>query len=66
MGRAWVGEGAVPASDGAILVSADKLRQYRAPTYKPRLGRVQANLEGCLEPAGQWQSNAHIDITDKQ
>ena len=66
MGRAWVGEGATTVSEGKILVSADKLRQYRAPSYKPNLARIQANLEGRSEPAGAWQSNAHIDIITKQ
>ncbi len=66
MGRAWVGEGATLASDGKTLTSANGLRQYRPPSYKPKLGRHQANLEGRSEPAGQWQSNAHVDITDKQ
>lgn len=61
-GKAWVGEGATLASDGKTLVSADKLRQYRPPTFKPDLGRVQANLEWRPRPAGEWQGNAHVDI----
>jgi len=61
-GRAWVGRGAKLASDGKTLVSADKLRQYRPASFKPNLGRVQANLEWRLKPEGQWQGNAHIDI----
>ena len=66
MGRAWVGEGATLASDGKTLLSADGLRQFRSASFKPKLGRHQANLEARSEPAGQWQSNAHVDITDKQ
>jgi RHS repeat-associated protein len=62
VGKAWVGEDAELASDGKTLVSKDGLRQYRPPSYKPKLGRVQANLEARLKPEGQWQSNAHIDI----
>ncbi len=64
MGRAWVGEGATVASDGSTLLSADRLRQYRPPSYKPRLGRVQANLDGRSEASGAWQSNAHVDVTE--
>jgi len=62
MGRAWVGEGAKLASDGRTMVSQDGLRQYRPPSTKPRLGRIQANLEGRNAPKGEWQSNAHVDI----
>lgn len=61
-GRAWVGEGSIVASDGKTLVSADGLRQYRPPTFKPNLGRAQANFEERLEPSGRWQSNGHLDI----
>jgi RHS repeat-associated protein len=61
-GRAWVGEGYTVASDGKTLVSRDQLRQYRPPSYKPKLGREQANLESREVPRGQWQSNGHIDI----
>jgi hypothetical protein len=66
MGNAWVGEGAALASDGKTMVSADGLRQYRPPSYKPNLGRVQANLEGRSEAKGAWQSNAHVDIAEKK
>ena len=38
IGRAWVGDGYTVASDGKTLVSLDRLRQYRPPSYKPRLG----------------------------
>ena len=61
LGRAWVGEGYSVRSNGA-LVSRDGLRQYRPPSYKPRLGIRQANLESRQIPRGQWQSNAHIDV----
>lgn len=64
MGEAWVGPGFRTASDGATLISADGLRQFRPPSFKPTLGRFQANFEA--RPAGltQWQSNAHLDIVD--
>ena len=62
MGRAWVGEGYTVASDGKTLVSANGLRQYRPPSWKPNLQRWQANLEWRPEGVTQWQGNAHIDI----
>jgi hypothetical protein len=65
LGRAWVGENYRVASDGRTLVSHDKLRQYRPPSYKPKLGKVQANLEWRLEESGQWQGNAHVDIIQR-
>jgi hypothetical protein len=64
VGRAWVGEGATLRSDGKTLLSSDELRQFRPPSYKPDLGKWQANLEARLEPSGEWQGNAHIDILD--
>jgi len=62
LGRAWIGEGYVLASDGSTLVSADGKRQYRPPSFKPSLGKLQANLEWRNAPCGAWQGNAHIDI----
>lgn len=62
LGRAWVGDNHRVARDGRTLVSADGRRQYRSPTYKPRLGSVQANLEWRPEGLTQWQGNAHVDI----
>jgi hypothetical protein len=64
LGHAWVGEGYTIASDGTTIVSADGLRQYRPPAYKPRQGRYQANLEWKLHGLRAWQSNAHIEIID--
>lgn len=65
-GKAWVGEGYTVASDGKTLVSADKFRQYRPPSYKPNLGKTQANFEQRIpnQTTKQWFSNAHLDITD--
>jgi RHS repeat-associated protein len=63
VGRAWVGPSyrtAGPRQD--ILISADGLRQYRPPAYKPSLGRTQANVESRSNPFGQWVNNGHIDI----
>jgi RHS repeat-associated protein len=62
LGESWVGEGATLASDGKTLLSADKLRAFRPPSWKPNLGRVQANFEQRLEAAGRWISNGHLDI----
>ena len=64
IGRAWVGAGYTVASDGQTLVSLDRLRQYRPPSYKPRLGRYQANLEQRQPGQTQWYLNAHLDIED--
>jgi RHS repeat-associated protein len=62
LGQAWVGEGATVASDGTTLVSADGLRQFRPPSWKPNLGRIQANFEQRFGPSGPWNSNGHLDI----
>jgi RHS repeat-associated protein len=62
LGRAWVGRGYTVASDGKTLVSADKLRQFRPPTLKPNLGKVQANFEWRTEESGRWLGNGHLDI----
>lgn len=66
LGRDWVGEGYKVARDGRTLVSSDGLRQYRPPTFKPDLGRYQANLERRFEGqrSREWQGNGHLDITD--
>jgi RHS repeat-associated protein len=66
LGKAWVGEGYRVAGDGKTLVSADGLRQFRPPTYKPNLGIYQANFEGKVagQVGKQWFSNGHLDITD--
>lgn len=62
LGESWVGDGYTIASDGKTMVSQDLLRQYRPPSFKPNLGRVQANFEQRWEPFGQWQGNGHLDI----
>lgn len=66
MGKAWVGDGYNVASDGKTLISADGLRQYRPPSYKPRLDKTQANFEQRFagQKSNRWQSNAHLDVTD--
>jgi RHS repeat-associated protein len=62
LGKVWVGKGYTVASDGKTLVSSDGLRQFRPPSFKPRLGMEQANFERRLEAVGQWFSNGHLDI----
>lgn len=66
LGKAWVGNDYRVASDGKTLISKDGLRQYRPPSYKPRLGRTQANFEQRLpgQRSVRWQSNGHLDIVD--
>jgi hypothetical protein len=63
VGKAWVGENYSVSEDGTALISNDGLRQYRLPQCKPKLGVVQANLEGRYVPRGPWQSNGHLDIS---
>ena len=65
-GQAWVGRGYKVAGDGKTLISADGLRQWRPPSFKPNLGKWQSNFESRLVPRGQWQGNGHLDITDAQ
>jgi filamentous hemagglutinin len=67
LGRAWVGRGYRIAGDGQTLVSLDGLRQYRPPSFKPNLGRHQANFERRFQgqATGQWQGNGHLNITDR-
>jgi hypothetical protein len=62
LGKAWVGPGARVASDGKSLVSDNGLRVYRPPTFKPGMGRVQANLEQKAVSGGRPISNFHLDI----
>jgi hypothetical protein len=65
-GQSWVGDGYTIASDGRTLISRDGLRAFRPPSFKPRLGRYQANFESWVngqvtrKPVG----NGHLDITD--
>jgi RHS repeat-associated protein len=62
-GEAWVGPGYRVASDGKTLVSEDGLRQYRPPSWKPTIGKWQANFEWRNIASGQWFGNGHLDIT---
>ena len=62
MGEAWVGPGYRVASDGKTLVSADGLKVYRPPSYKPRERKVQANFEWKTARGGRPTGNGHLDI----
>ncbi|MEH2229142.1 MAG: S8 family serine peptidase [Nostoc sp.] len=65
LGYAWVGRGYTVASDGITLVSANQLKQYRPPSFKPNTTKKwQANLEWRNKSDGKWLGDAHIDITD--
>jgi hypothetical protein len=65
LGRAWVGDGYRVASDGKTLVSESGLRVYRPPSFKPKLGKNQANFEYRVEGqrTGRTLGNGHLDIT---
>ncbi len=61
-GKQWVGSGYRVASDGKTLISSDGLRQFRPPSYKPKLKKTQANFESRTTGKGAWQTNGHLDI----
>jgi RHS repeat-associated protein len=63
-GQEWVGTGYRTASDGTTLVSEDGLRQWRPPSYKPKLDKWQSNFQQRTVPRGPWDDNGHLDITD--
>jgi hypothetical protein len=66
MGRAWVGNNYKISNNGRAWTSVDGMRQYRPPSYKPRLDKTQVNFERKFD--GQtwdnWPSNAHVNIID--
>lgn len=64
MGKAWVGSGYKVASDGKTLISADGLQQFRPPSFKSRLNKIQANFERRFpgRTTKRWQSNVRLDI----
>lgn len=64
-GRSWVGEDFIIASDGKTMMSRDGLRQFRPPSFKPKLGKTQANFEWRITNKGAWQGNGHLDIINK-
>jgi hypothetical protein len=52
------------------MISADMLRMYRPPAFKPRRPAkfggpgYQANFSWRNVPEKEWQANAHLDIID--
>ncbi|MBQ7551372.1 MAG: hypothetical protein IJT04_07585 [Bacteroidales bacterium] len=63
-GKKWVGNGYRISSDKKAWISADGKRQFRPPSYKPRLGKTQANFESRTINRGMWENNGHLDITN--
>jgi adhesin hecA len=65
-GMKWVGDNGRESTNrpGRIWVSEDGLRQWRAPSFKPKLGKWQSNFEARERPNGSWTSNGHLDISD--
>ena len=65
-GESWVGDGYRVASDGKTLVSSDGLRAFRPPSWKPNLGKYQANFEHWVDGQvrGEPMGNGHFDVTD--
>ncbi|MCB9093012.1 MAG: VENN motif pre-toxin domain-containing protein [Halobacteriovoraceae bacterium] len=63
-GKSWVGKGYSVKGDGTILVSKDKLRQFRLPSFKKNLNKTQANFEWRNKTSGKFQGNGHLDIID--
>jgi hypothetical protein len=70
MGSGWTGPNYKIASDGRTMISQDGLQQYRPPSFKPNRPQqfggpgYQANFEWRVQPKGQWQADAHLDILD--
>ncbi|EAY29463.1 DUF6531 domain-containing protein [Microscilla marina] len=64
LGKEWVGKGyttKVGDKGGTILISKNKLRQFRYPQQK-RLGNYQANFERRDIPRKKWTHNGHLEI----
>ena len=61
-GSKWVGENYRVSSNGRMWISADGLRQYRLPSYKPKLKKYQANFESRNTNGGEWINNGHLDV----
>jgi hypothetical protein len=62
LGESWVGDGYTVAKSGKAFISRDGLRQFRLPSFKPKLNKFQANFEQRSQPSGEWQDNGHLDI----
>ncbi|CAM1364751.1 hypothetical protein TOREUM_30182 [Tenacibaculum litoreum] len=65
MGKAWLGKGFRESNrTSGVFISADGLRQYRSPSFKPSLNKTQANFQSRYKPTGNWVNNGHLDIID--
>jgi RHS repeat-associated protein len=66
MGLAWVGESYTVSRNGTAWVSKDKMKQFRPPSLKSKLGKMQANFQRRFEGqlSNDWQANGHLDIFD--
>ena len=58
-GRMWTGLGSRTTSIGG-RISRDGLRQWRPPTFKPKLQAYQSNFESRFASKGQWLNNYHV------
>lgn len=64
LGKEWMGEGyrEIISGDKKIWYSSDGLKQFRLPSYKPKLDKIQANFEFRTQASGSWLGNGHLDI----
>ncbi|GAB2696234.1 PA14 domain-containing protein [Thalassiella azotivora] len=58
-GRMWVGRGSRQTSIGGRM-SRDGRRQWRPPSYKPKIGSYQSNFESRAAAKGRWTNNYHV------
>ena len=58
----WIGQAGRDTSLKGGRISANGLRQYRAPSYKSKLGYRQANFESRQVPSGRWTNDSHLRI----
>jgi RHS repeat-associated protein len=66
LGKAWVGDNHKISKNGKVWISEDGLRQFRLPSYKPKLNLKQANFEWKPnKEMKQWQGNGHLEIIEE-
>ncbi|MCX5205811.1 DNRLRE domain-containing protein [Streptomyces sp. NBC_00237] len=58
-GRIWTGRGSRKTAVGRI--SANRQRQWRAPSYKPGRKGWQSNFESRSRGKGAWKNNYHVN-----
>jgi filamentous hemagglutinin len=61
LGKAWVGPSSYLSNSGRAWISADGLKIYRPPSFKPNWGNTQANFMR-INDAGKVLSNAHLTV----